>query len=108
MRIAVKYCGSCNPEIDLSRIGSAVLAEAKASGWEVMPFSRLDEADVLVLLCGCPRMCINTEELKRQAKRTLVVAGRRLGWQPVSEEELPAAVASAIREECRETSLPGV
>jgi len=101
MRIALKYCGSCNPEIDLSRIGSAVLAEAQASGWEVVPLSRLSEADILLLLCGCPRMCINTEELEQKAKRTLVAAGRRLGWQPVTEEELPSAIANAIHQLAR-------
>jgi len=98
MIIALKYCGSCNPEIDLARIGETIFEEAQARGWEMVPLERLAEADVLVLLCGCPRTCIDTEELHHKAKQTLLVAGKRLGWQPVAEEELPSAIAKAIRE----------
>ena len=97
MRIALKYCGSCNPEIDLARIGGKVFEEAQAWGWEVVPREGLAEADILLLLCGCPRTCIDTEELRRKAKKTVLVAGKRLGWQPVAEEKLPSAIAKAIR-----------
>lgn len=97
MRIAVKYCGSCNPEVDLSRIGNLIVEQAQGLGWEVVPVARVTGADVLVLLCGCPRACIDTEELDQKAKR-IVVAGKRMGWQPVTEEELPSAVVQSIKE----------
>ena len=101
MRIALKYCGSCNPEVDLSRIGDAVVEQVRGRGWELVPLDSVAEADVLVLLCGCPRACIDTEELRRQVKRTVLVAGQRLGWQPIAEEELPSAVVRAIAEQSR-------
>ena len=56
------------------------------------------KADVLVLLCGCPRTCIDTEELRRKAKQTVLVAGERLGWQPIAEAELPSAIVNVIAE----------
>ena len=96
MRIALKYCGSCNPEVDLSRIGGLVVEKAQGQGWEVVPLAQVVEVDVLVLLCGCPRTCIDTEELRQKAKQTVLVAGKRLGWQPMAEEELPSAIVKAI------------
>ena len=92
MRIAVKYCGSCNPEVDLSRIGDLTVEQARGLGWEVVPVARVTRVDILVLLCGCPRTCIDTEELHQKAKNIVVVAGKRLGWHPVTEEELPSAM----------------
>ncbi len=55
------------------------------------------EADVLVLLCGCPRTCIDKEDLRHQGKQVVLVAGKRLGWLPVNEAALPQAVIGAIQ-----------
>ncbi|MFH1382783.1 MAG: hypothetical protein ABIH70_07830, partial [Chloroflexota bacterium] len=54
--------------------------------------------DVLVLLCGCPRMCLNKEELRSRAKKVIVTAGERVGWQAVKEKDLPKVIIEAIRE----------
>ncbi len=97
MRIGLKYCGSCNPRIDLSRIGDLVLEQARGLGWELVPSAQVAEADILVLLCGCPRTCIDSGELRQRAKQTVLVAGERLGWQPVAEEELPSAIVKTIK-----------
>jgi hypothetical protein len=96
MRIALKYCGSCNPGVDLSRIGNLVVEQVQGQGWEVVPLAQVAETDVLVLLCGCPRTCIDTEELRQKARQTVLVAGKRLEWQPITEEELPSAIVKAI------------
>jgi hypothetical protein len=98
MRIALKYCGSCNPEVDLSRIGGFAVGQAQGLGWEVVPVARISGADILVLLCGCPRTCIDTEELRQKAQKTVLLAGKRLGWQRMTEEELPSAIVKAIKE----------
>ncbi|HEX76986.1 MAG TPA: hypothetical protein G4O03_01040 [Dehalococcoidia bacterium] len=97
MRIALKYCGSCNPEADLSRIGGQIEELALSRGWEMVSSSEANPADALVMLCGCLRTCIDKEEVRRQAKQTVLVAGRRLGWQSVGEEELPRAIVKAIQ-----------
>ncbi len=98
MRIALKYCGACNPEVNLARIGRSVAELVQQQGWQLVTLGEDTEADVLVLLCGCPRTCINKEELRRQARRVVVSAGKRLGWQPVNEEDLPQAIISALQE----------
>jgi len=99
MRIALKYCGSCNPQIDLARVGSLVAELAQQQGWQLVASGAGTEVDVLVLLCGCPHTCIDKEELRRQAKQVVLVAGRRLGWRSVSEKELPSAIVKAIQEQ---------
>lgn len=96
MRVAVKYCGSCNPEVDLGRIGNRVMEMARERGWEVVSLSEGHNADVLVVLCGCPRACAATEELCRQAKHCIMTAGKRVGWRAVGEEEMPAAIINDI------------
>jgi len=98
MRIALKYCGACNPEVDLSRIGRSLVELINEQGWQMVDPGEVTESDVLVLLCGCPRTCIDKEELRRLTRRVIVVAGKRLGWRPVSEEELPRAIISAVQE----------
>ena len=98
MRIALKYCGACNPEVDLARIGRSVAELVQQPGGQLVTAGENSSADVLVLLCGCSRTCIDKEELHRQARRVIVMAGKRLGWRPVKEEDLPQAIISAIQE----------
>ena len=97
MRIALKYCGSCNPEVDLARVGRSVTELVQQQGWLSVTLGEGADADILVLLCGCPRTCIAREELTRQASRVVLVAGKRLGWQPVKERDLAVAVIQAIQ-----------
>ncbi len=97
MRVALKYCGSCNPEVDLARIGNRVAELAQQHRWQLVAPVTGAEADVLVLLCGCPRTCIDKEEVRDKYKQVVLVAGTRLGWQPVREEELPSTIIDSIR-----------
>ncbi len=97
MRIAFKYCGSCNPEVDLTQIGHWLTALVQQQGWQLITLGAGAEADVLVLLCGCPRTCIDKEDLYHQAKQVMLVAGKRLGWLPLKEAALPQAVIEATK-----------
>ncbi len=97
MRIALKYCGACNPEVDLARIGRMVTEMAQERGWQLVTPGEDDNADVLVALSGCPRICFEKEELRRQSRHVLVVAGKRLGWLPVDEPDLPSAIIQAVQ-----------
>jgi hypothetical protein len=98
MKIAFKYCGSCNPEVDLAQIGHSLAEQVQQQDWQLITLSADAEADVLVLLCGCPRTCINKEDLYHQAKQVMLVAGKRLGWIPLKEAALPQAVIEAIHQ----------
>jgi len=96
IRIALKFCGSCNPEIDLSSLTAQV--HKLTSGREDIQFVPFDtqELDLLVILCGCRRSCADKEEYKSQAKRHLLIAGKSLDGSPQSENLLASLIAAGI------------
>lgn len=95
-RVALKYCGSCNPHVDLSRITRHLVKIAGERGnFELVPLSESD-IDVVVILCGCPRACGDKEEVRAMAKRNLVVCGEAVNRRAVPEDELPLAVEQEL------------
>lgn len=95
-KVALKYCGSCNPRVDLRRIARHLAKMADERGdFQLVPLSEND-IDVVVILCGCPRACGNKEEVKARAKRSLVTAGESVNRRPVSESELPLTVETEL------------
>jgi len=91
VKVALKYCGSCNPYVDLSRIAHHLAQAAdRWADFELVPLSEKAIA-VVVILCGCPRTCGDKEEVKARAAQSLVIAGESVGGKPVPEEHLPAA-----------------
>ena len=97
MVVALKYCGACNPTVNLAQIGRAVADLAREQGWRVVALDENAGVDVLVLLCGCQRTCIDREEVRRYSKQVVLVAGERLGWRAVKEKELPSVIIEAIK-----------
>ena len=96
VKIALKYCGSCNPHVNLSRIARHLAKVAEERGdFQLVPLSE-DDIDVVVILCGCPRACGNKEEVRARAKRSLVVAGESLGGRAIQEDSLPSAVEQEL------------
>ena len=92
IKVTLKYCGSCNPRVDLRRIASHVARLAVERGdFELVPLAEND-IDIVVILCGCPRACGNKEEVRDRAKISLVTAGESVNRRAVSENELPVAV----------------
>lgn len=94
-RVAVKYCGSCNPQVDLSRLGAELAGMATELGAAIVPLEQGD-IDLVVILCGCPRACGNKSEVKARARRFVLVAGHCLDGKPVSEEKL----VLSLRQHC--------
>jgi hypothetical protein len=95
-RVALKYCGSCNPSVDLSRITRYLVKKAGERGnFELVPLSEKD-IDVVVILCGCPRACGDKEEVRAMAKWTLLVCGESVNKRAVTESELPLAVEEEL------------
>jgi hypothetical protein len=92
VKVALKYCGSCNPRVDLSRIARHLVKVAEERGdFKLVPLSEND-IDVVVILCGCPRACGNKEEVRARAKRSLFTAGESVNRRAVPETQLPLAV----------------
>jgi hypothetical protein len=92
VKVALKYCGSCNPRVDLSRIARHLAKVVEERGdFKLVPLSEND-IDVVVILCGCPRACGNKEEVRARAKRSLFTAGESVNRRAVPETQLPLAV----------------
>jgi sulfite reductase beta subunit-like hemoprotein len=96
IKVALKYCGCCNPQVDLTRIARHLADLAKARGdFRIVPLSQ-DDVEVVVILCGCPRACGNKEEFKARARRSVVVTGESLAGRSVPEADLPSAAAQEV------------
>ena len=92
IKVALKYCGSCNPHFDLMKLGRS-LAEtiAQRPDFESVPISTND-IDVIVILCGCPRACGNKEEVRTRGKRYLAVSDDSLSDTSILENSILACV----------------
>lgn len=96
IKIALKFCGSCNPEIDLSSLARQVRKlTAGAGSIEIAQFDS-PGLELLVILCGCRRACADKDEYKSQAKSHLIIAGESLDGSPQSEQQLASLIAGTI------------
>jgi len=97
LKVTLKYCGSCNPLIDLIQIGNK-LKEAIENAPELQLASPDDDPiDVVIILCGCPRMCGNKESFRSLAKNFIVIAGGMVDLMPVAEKDIPEQVIQKVR-----------
>lgn len=64
MRVAVKFCGGCNPRFD--RGAAAELLTKKLPELSFRP-ARDGGHDASIVICGCPAACASREGLKNTA-----------------------------------------
>ena len=96
MRVAFKYCGSCNPEIELSDIGHKIEAALQEAP-DIDVVSRRSKAiDVMVILCGCLKACGDKKRVRKRAEHCVVLAGATVDHVPFAEEELAAQVIQKV------------
>ena len=84
MKISFRYCGCCNPQLELSRIEADVRNEVQSIK-DGCPSTALEgEEEICILLNGCPVGCADLETLGpgSAAVRRLVVKGWRADGQP--------------------------
>jgi len=95
--VAVKYCGSCNPEIELADIGQKI-EEALQEAPDINVVSRRSKAiDVMVILCGCLKACGDKKRVRKRAEHCVVMAGATVDLVPFAEEELAAQVIQKVK-----------
>jgi len=96
MRIAVKYCGGCNPSIDRANlVGKLVmlLAEAQPT-WELVSVNE-GVYDAIILINGCPVGCVQKQFLTEQ-RPVFLIAGESLQRERIAENSLPKALLAQI------------
>lgn len=96
-RLRVKYCGGCNPEIDRGGVVKELEAQIRSAGEDVVWVAGDGEADLLLLVQGCARACLEEDHPEIKAGGPSVsVQGARLDLQPVPETELPGRIRRKI------------
>jgi hypothetical protein len=93
MKLKIKYCGGCNPFIDRSGLFKEVLDKLK-SVTEVDIVS--DQAEIGLIIAGCPVCCVNQQEFEHQALKWVVVSGTLLNQVDVPLSQLPGRVCQEI------------
>ena len=97
MKIAVKYCGGCNPSIDRANLVgqlAMLLAEAQPE-WKLVPLTD-GEYDAVLLVNGCPVGCVQ-KQFVDEKRPVFLIAGESLQRERISERDLPQEVIRKIR-----------
>ena len=96
MRIAVKYCGGCNPSIDRANLVGklAILLAETHPEWKLVTLNE-DDFDVILLINGCPVGCVQKQFLN-EARPVFLIAGESLQRERISEKDLPAELITKI------------
>lgn len=90
MKVAVKYCGHCNPLID----GPAIMAAVKEQLDNVQFVnSKDDQGDVLLIISGCPVDCA---ERPPHTGPEIVIAGPAIDGVSVAQRDLPGELVKKI------------
>ncbi|MFC2040618.1 hypothetical protein ACFLTW_05600 [Chloroflexota bacterium] len=96
VKVSLRYCGSCNPHVDLGRIAHHLAGVANRRGDLLLVAGTEESVDIAVILCGCERSCGATKEAMDNAKFSIVVAGENLSATPVPEAQLPLIVEKEL------------
>ncbi len=95
MCIAVKYCGNCNPEIDAPRIIGQWM---KILGGDKITFQPepKNPADLLVIICGCRKACVDRPEIRTMGKRIIVIKGKWIDGRSIGEHEAVQKLVNGV------------
>ena len=98
MRIAVKYCGGCNPQIDRTGLIGCLKEGLRSKGLEAEFIADIDRTtDLILLVNGCVHACLAEEYLGSGLKTLfLSVKGEMLGDRYVKEEKIPQLLIEKI------------
>ena len=97
IRVSLKYCGSCNPLIDLSKIGNELKEAVRKDNDLKLVAPESNHIDTMVILCGCPRACGNKEENRAKANRSIVVAAETIDMVPVAEKDISTTIIKKLK-----------
>jgi hypothetical protein len=67
-RLAVKFCGGCNPELDRGRVIEIIREDLRGNFLGVSPD---EETDFLLIMEGCKAACADRLEVKEKARYTI-------------------------------------
>jgi hypothetical protein len=94
-RIGLKFCGGCNPEINRKALAEAIQMRLPR------PFRLTTEEgdepwETALLLCGCPTACADRPEIRGAARRWILISGKRVDDEDVSQEKMVERVMTKM------------
>ena len=97
LRIWLKYCGGCNPDIERGEVVRRLETLMASEGFMVGFTATMEEADLRLLVNGCPSACLEDEYLHASDSIPCVsIQGARLDCKGVPEKNLPQMVWEKI------------
>ncbi|NLU50888.1 MAG: hypothetical protein GXX09_10905 [Syntrophomonadaceae bacterium] len=95
MKLRIKFCGGCNPIINRSKLVKAIKDElGRAVNFEIVE----QQADVGLIVGGCPVCCVNLSQIEDQARHWVVVGGYLLDHKQIPVDQLPQKVTEKLLE----------
>jgi len=96
LKLRVKYCGGCNPDIDRGAVVER-LRKLTADACQEVEWSG-DDPDVIVLVNGCPHACLEQDNFPVD-RRTMCISvqGTHVDREPVPEGQLHEVIWERLR-----------
>ena len=106
-KLAVKYCGGCNPSIDRAELVGkvAVLLAERNADWKLVTLKESDY-DAVLLVNGCPVGCVQKQFLN-ETRPVILVAGESIQREKAAEAALPEKVAELLLSMNEKTDVEG-
>lgn len=96
-KIGVKFCGSCNPQIDTKEMYleiNRMLTDA-----ELVPWNEAEGTDLLVI-CGCP---VNCAQRPNGILKEVTIAGKTVNYSPCDVDNIPHEAVRYLRDNVKKT-----
>ena len=95
-KLAVKYCGGCNPSIDRTELVGklAVLLAERNADWKLVTMKEND-FDAVLLVNGCPVGCVQKQFL-HETRPVILVAGESIQREKIVEGALAEKVVEEL------------
>jgi hypothetical protein len=93
VKVKIKYCGGCNPYIDRPQLVRKVLEKLKTvTNVEIVS----SDADVGLIVGGCPVCCVDQSEIEDQASAWIIVGGTLVNHVDVPVTQMPEKICEEI------------
>lgn len=94
--VGVKFCGGCNPQIDRGKVFRQ-LKNLLPENYCVAPLGEREEWDTGLLICGCAVACADRPEVRKKARRWILVSGEMVDFWFTPEAEIASVVAQKLQ-----------
>lgn len=96
-QVLLRYCGDCNPEINLNTIIREI-KEGLPADIEFVAKATDHAADLGIMMVGCTHNCLDREEIWILAKQWITVCSNYINLFPVENDTISAQVIKKIME----------